>query len=701
MLIEVNKLRSPDSFTGQVVYWFGIVVALVHIYFNTVGTVSELYTSALHFGMFGLLAAFIYPFVPTAIKSSSSVALKKKARVILTIDIVIGLLAAVCAVYLIFAEVALYERGQTFIVSDWIFSLLAVLLAVELTRRTTGWIIPILIIISITYVVWWGRYVEGIFHFPGLSLETQLYRSYFSSDGMFGPIARISSTYVFMFILFGAFLQKSGAGDFIIQLARCLVGKLIGGPGLVAVFGSALMGSISGSAVANTVSTGTITIPLMKRTGFSPRFAAGIEAAASTGGQLMPPVMGAGAFIMSSYTQISYLDIITVAFLPAVLYFLSVVFFVRIEARRLNLIETSSEAQPRFATVMRERGHLLIPLVVLIGLLIYGFTPTYAAGIAILSVIGASWLSPRKMGVRDILDALAMGARQMTTMAVLLVGVGIIVNVVSTTGIGNMFSLMISDWAQGSLLITILLVALASLVLGMGLPVTAAYIVLGTLSAPALFNLIAGEHLINAIAAGQVPDMAKAVFLLVAPEQIAALGNPMSYAQAAALLDKLPPDMLNLVREQVLSPAVLTTALLSAHMIVFWLSQDSNVTPPVCLTAFAAATIAKSPPMRTGLTAWKVAKGLYIVPLLFAYTPFLSNDWLTVLSIFFFGTAGIYALVGALQGYLEGSVFWYWRIVLIGIGVLLLWPQLDLLFRLGGLVVLAVVFVTTRQSATR
>lgn len=674
--------------TGQTIYWLGIIVALVHIYFNTIGTVSELWTSALHFGMFGLLAALTYPLFP-----------HRHKKLVLSIDIITGLLAFIGAVYLISAEVALYERGQNFIVLDWVFSLLAVLLVIELTRRTTGWLIPILIIISITYVGWWGRYVAGIFHFPGLTWETVLYRSYFSSDGMFGTIAHISSTYVFMFILFGAFLHKSGAGDFMIQLARCLMGKLIGGPGLVAVFGSALMGSISGSAVANTVSTGTITIPMMKRAGFSPRFAGGVEAAASTGGQLMPPVMGAGAFIMSSYTQISYLEIIAVAFLPALLYFLSMIFFVRIEARRFNLISTSTDEPPRFTTVMREGGHLSIPLLVLVGMLIYGFTPTYAAGIAILSVIGASMLSSHPMRWRDIFDSLAMGARNMTSMAVLLVAVGIIVNVVSTTGIGNTFSLMISDWAQGSLLITIVLVALASLVLGMGLPVTAAYIVLGTLSAPALFNLIAGEHLINAIAAGQVPEMTRTIFTLVAPQQAAALGNPMSYANAAALVALLPLDMLNIVREQVLSEALLTTALLSAHMIIFWLSQDSNVTPPVCLTAFAAATIANSPPMRTGLTAWKVAKGLYIIPLLFAYTPFLSHDWTAVVTIFLFGAVGIYALVGAIQGYLEGAIPWYWRIALLGIGVLLLWPQIHFSLRIGGILGLAIIFFSTRQPA--
>ncbi|MGD8498269.1 MAG: TRAP transporter fused permease subunit, partial [Chromatiales bacterium] len=612
------RMRRPESPVGRVAYWVGIVTALVHLYLNTLGTIAENWTSAIHFGLFGLLAALYYPFRPAHSPGGR--------HAVLAADIVVGLAALATGAYLILFEEALFNRGQSFIASDWVFAALALLLAMELARRTSGWIIPALIFISVTYVGWWGKLVPGVFSFPGLTWETVLFRGYFSSDGMFGPIARISSTVVFMFILFGAFLLRSGAGDFMINLARCVVGRLIGGPGIVAVFGSALMGSISGSAIANAASTGVITIPLMKRAGFAPRFAGGVEAAASTGGQLMPPIMGAGAFIMASYTQIPYLEIIAVAFLPALMYFLSVLFFVRIEARRQGLVSTDEDT-PRLGPVLREGVHLLIPIAVLIGLLIYGFTPTYAAGIAILTVIGASWISPKPMKPRDILDALALGARNMATTAMLLVAVGIVVNVISTTGIGNTFSLMIGDWAQGSMMIMIILVALASLVLGMGLPVTAAYIVLGTLSAPALYSLITEQQLIQALAGGEVNDMVRSILMLAAPDQAASLGQPMSLEQAAALLAQVPADMLGMVRDQMLSPATLAGALLSAHMLIFWLSQDSNVTPPVCLAAFAAATIAKSPPMATGFTAWKLAKGLYIVPLLFAYTPFLSGDW--------------------------------------------------------------------------
>jgi len=597
---------------------------------------------------------------------------------------------------LLLAEQAFYARGAAFIASDWIFSILCIALAIEFTRRTTGWLIPVLIILSLTYVIWWGRWIGGVFHFPGLFAETVLFRQYFGTDGMFGPIARISSTYVFMFILFGAFLVRSGAGDFIIKLALCAAGRMVGGPGLVAVFGSALMGSISGSAVANTVSTGVITIPLMKRSGFPPKFAAGVEAAASTGGQLMPPVMGAGAFIMSTYTGIPYLDIIAVATLPALLYFISVAIWVRIEAMRYN-IRVTTEGAPEFKEVMKEGGHNLIPIVILVILLIYGFTPTYAAGYSILAVIAASWLSPHRMGPWAILEALAMGARNMASVAVLLVAVGIIVNVISTTGVGNTLSLMITEWAGGSLLITLILVALASLVLGMGLPVTAAYIVLATLSAPAIRDLIVQSELISAIAAGNVPEEAMAIFMLVAADQLDIIGQPMPYEQAAALVSLVPPDFLSTVTGQVLNPAILTTALLSAHMIIYWLSQDSNVTPPVCLTAFAAAAIAGTKPMATGVMAWKIAKGLYIVPLLIAFTPFLGGSFMEMFEIFIFAVFGMYALNGAIDGYLEAPVNWLYRLVLLAAAVALFWPN-ETLYHFAGLLVFVGVMVMNLRA---
>jgi TRAP-type uncharacterized transport system fused permease subunit len=291
-----------------------------------------------------------------------------------------------------------------------------------------------------------------------------------------------------------------------------------------------------------------------------------------------------------------------------------------------------------------------------------------------LAAVAASWLGKSPMGPRAVIDALALGARGMVATGLLLVAVGLVVNVIATTGIGNTVSLMINDWAGGSLLITIILVGLASLVLGMGLPVTASYVVLATLSAPAIYGLIAESQLVQLIASGGLPEQAKAIFMLTAPDAVASLGQPMPEANAWALLSGVPSDFRGQLVQQALSPAGLTTALLSAHMIIFWLSQDSNVTPPVCLTAFAAAAIAETGPMATGLTAWKVAKGLYIVPLLFAYTPFLAGDFWLSLWIFAFGTVGIYALTAAISGWMEAPLSWLERILAAATGTALLWP---------------------------
>jgi TRAP-type uncharacterized transport system fused permease subunit len=239
---------------------------------------------------------------------------------------------------------------------------------------------------------------------------------------------------------------------------------------------------------------------------------------------------------------------------------------------------------------------------------------------------------------------------------ILLCSVGLMVNVIATTGIGNTFSLMITEWAGGSLLIAIILIALASLVLGMGLPVTAAYIVLGTLSAPALFTLIVDSQLTEIIAGGLLSEEAKTIFMLALPEKAALLGQAMPLEEARAILEAVPRELAETIRDLAISPHAATFALLSAHMIIFWLSQDSNVTPPVCLAAFTAAAIAGTPPMRTGLYSWKLAKGLYIVPILFAYTPLLGGSWSDDFIIFFFAIIGLYAFAGGFQGFLENRL---------------------------------------------
>ncbi|GAB6054260.1 TRAP transporter permease [Magnetospira thiophila] len=664
----------------------GVCISLMHIWFNVISLLSNLWQNALHFAGFALMAVILYP-----LKKDGGPAWRVS-------DAVVGLLAAFAALYMIGMEDAIYARGVRLALPEWILGIALILVAIELTRRTTGWIIPILIILALSYVGWWGGLIGGVFKFAGLTPETILFRSVYGDDALFGNIARISSTYVFMFILFGAFLLRSGAGEFVIDMARAVAGKTVGGPGLVAVMASGLMGTISGSAVANTASTGVITIPLMKRAGFPGKFAAGVEAAASTGGQLMPPIMGAGAFVMATTTQISYNTIVLVSILPAILYFATVAFFVRIEARRSQATLVDDE-QVSLMQIMRQGGlSFVIPVAVLIGLLIYGFTPTYAAGLSIVAVILASWLGPNRMGPIAIIEALALGARNMVMTAVLLCAVGLIVNVIATTGIGNTFSLMITQWAGDSLVIAIVLIGLASLVLGMGLPVTAAYIVLGTLSAPALNALISDGQMLQALIAGNVPEEAKALFMLVAPDRLAELGLPMSEEAARSLMALIPQDLSSTLHEMILGPQALLYSLLSAHLIVFWLSQDSNVTPPVALAAFTAAAIARTPPMATGMQSWKIAKGLYIVPLLFAYTPLIGGTWNEVFLIFGFALPGLYAFSAAIQGHMENPLSWPLRGVTLGAAAALLWPTTLVVHGAGLLVFGGVLFLNIRKK---
>jgi len=677
----------------KVVLVVGVAIALIHIYFNIFGVLSGLWRNAIHFAGFAFLCALVYPML----SRWSGGRLPLPVRIF---DVAFGLLVAGSAFYMVAAEDAVYARGVRLSTLDWIAGSIVIIGALEFTRRTTGLIVPILIVLSITYVGWWGAYVDGVFRFAGLSWETILFRSIYGDDGIFGTIARISSSFVFMFILFGAFLLRSGGGEFVINLARAIAGRLTGGPGLVAVFASGLTGTISGSAVANTASTGVITIPLMKRAGFPPKFAAAVEASASTGGQLMPPIMGAGAFVMASYTQIPYTTIVAVSALPAILFFASIIFYVRIEAKRSN-VQVMDEETVSVGELMRNGGlPFLIPIAALIALLMSGFTPTYAAGLSILAVIASSWLTKNPMGPMAIIEAMGLGARNMIMTGVLLCSIGLVVNVIAMSGVGNTFSLMITQWAGDSLFIAIVLVALASLVLGMGLPVTAAYIVLGTLSAPALYNLIADGYLQQALMSGAITEEAKAMLMLVAPDQAATFGQPMTAEAARALMANIPAELGETIRTSLINKEQLMFALLSAHLIIFWLSQDSNVTPPVCLTAFTAAAIAKTPPMATGFVSWKIAKALYIIPLLFAYSPFIGGSTLEVLQIFFFSLIGLYCVSALFQGHLENTLNWPMRIAIGAAGLFLLWP-LNIWFNLTALAAFAAIFVINiRQQAS-
>jgi TRAP-type uncharacterized transport system fused permease subunit len=330
--------------------------------------------------------------------------------------------------------------------------------------------------------------------------------------------------------------------------------------------------------------------------------------------------------------------------------------------------------------VLKEGWHFLIPMAVLVGFLVAGRTPTTSAAFAthqhhcgVVAVPGAD--EPQGC-IQRVVD----GVQTMVSIALLLVAVGIIITVVTTTGVGNAFSLMIVEWAQGSLLITLVLVALASLVLGMGLPVTASYIVLATLSAPLLYDLISQAQLLSALQAPDLPANVKATLSLFG-------GDP------AVALKEMPLEMKQLIRQEMLPAELLAGMLLSAHLIIFWLSQDSNVTPPICLAAFAAAGIAGTRPMATGLTSWMVAKGLYLVPVLFAYSPLISGSWPERIEVFIWACLGLYALAGLLQWHLERPLRPLQALVLLASAALLMWMPFPFYLHLLGAVLLAGVVV--------
>ncbi|MBO6783233.1 MAG: TRAP transporter fused permease subunit [Alphaproteobacteria bacterium] len=678
-------------------YWLPLLFVsgfgVWHILTNLYITESELWQNSIHFAGFALLA---YATTATFRKHAHK-------RWSIAFDLTLGLLVAASALWIANAESGLYERtlartGQSwqFGPIDWAAGIIVIVAAIDLTRRLTGWIIPALVIISLSYILFLGEFLPGVFRAASLPLDNVLFRSLYNDEGMFGIITTISSANITLFMIFGAFLLVSGASDFVIEFAKVIAGRFRGGAAFVAVISSALTGTINGSAVANTASTGIITIPLMKANGFRSKFAAGIEASASTGGQMMPPIMGAGAFVMVSFTGIDYGTIVIVSIIPAILYFLSVAFMVRVEAMKHNIGTEHVEAVDR-AKLLGGALNFLLPLGIMTWLLVTGRTPAFAACVAIGTLIVVSFITPNRMMPKKIVQALMLGIKTSIMTAVLLVTVGLINNAVVTSGLANGMSLMIAQWSQGSVLIAVILIALVSLILGMGLPVTAAYIVLSILSAPALAGLLADGIMAEMLAAGLSDPAQIAMFALIDSPFAANVATGMPLEEARQLVASLPFELALVIRPALIDTETLTVFLLTAHLIVFWLSQDSNVTPPVCLAAFTAAGIAKSPPMATGVEAWKIAKGLYVVVLLFAFTPLIGSGFWESVQIGGFALFGIYAMSATIQRYSEGPIPIWLYPVLVGGGALCFIPLELLLNVVGAVIVVGVIVFTARR----
>ena len=688
----MSETESEGKFAWQRKLFAAVAVggSIVHLYFNLFGTVSTHYQNVFHFSVFVVLGSLIYPFHRKT----------ERNRVFSVLETLVAVAAAATAGYLALAESAIYDRGARFDFWEAAGAVFVLLVLLEYVRRVSGNVIPVLIVFSLSYVTWLGPYLGGVFNFAGLSLGNVLFRSVYGDDGVFGNLAGISSTYVFLFILFGGFLQVSGAGDFIIALSKKLTGRFAGGQGFVAVVASALTGTISGSAVANTASTGVVTIPMMKKAGYRPEFAGGIEAASSTGGQLMPPIMGAGAFVMASYTGVPYSQIVLLSLAPALLYFASVFFVVYFESRKIGLV-AETESRVEWGELMRRGGYsFTVPIALLISMLAAGFSPAYSAGFAILALVGISWFTEIKMTPSKILEAVVAGCRNMVMTAIILIAIGLVVNSIVTAGVGNTFSLMIAEWSGNNVLLALVLIALASLVLGMGLPVTASYIVLATLAAPALAGMIQFNQLVDFVATNGLPETASGILLLADPEIAGKLASPgLGASLVEEALGKIPVELLTPVRESVFSPEAGIGVLLVSHLIIFWLSQDSNITPPVCLVAFTAAAIAKSPPMKTGFESWKLAKGLYIVPVLLAYTSLGTGDFWEIAVAFGWGLIGIFAFSSAMQGFLVRKLKIPVRAAVFLIAFFVLQPGFLALQATGTVLLAALVFWEKRRSA--
>jgi TRAP transporter 4TM/12TM fusion protein len=606
-------LRSADAVQPRPILWtitlVAITMSLFQMYTAGIEPLGLFYQRSAHLGFVLFLAFLIFPVTGTT---------RPRGSIGWVIDAICLTAAFLSGFYIFYFLDDIINRAGWWSRTDIVMGIIATLAVLEASRRVVGLGMTIIGLIAIAYALagprgalpWLGEWMPGILSHRGASVDRLVGQLYLGQEGIFGLPLGVAATYVFMFVLFGAFLEVTGAGKFFIDLAFAATGRKAGGPAKAAVIASAGMGSISGSAIANVVTTGAFTIPLMKKLGYKPKEAGGIEAAASTGGQITPPLMGAGAFLISEYTNVPYIDIVMVSIFPAVLYLGTVYLFVHLVAMKAGMTGLSAADLPIVRHVLAAGWQFIVPLVVLIYLLVNNISPTRVGFWAILSVIAVTalragvtliLLDPQNgkpltaerlrdalwRGIRLIAQALELGARNAVAVSVACAVAGIIVGVVGLTGLGLKFSSMMISLSGGSLPLALIFVLLASLILGMGLPVTAAYIVLIVLVGPALHN---------------------------------EFGVP----------------------------------LLIAHLVVFWYSQDSNVTPPIALAGFAGAAIAGSKPMETSMQAWKYAKGLYLIPAFMVFNPEIimgGETWYVIWT----GIIIVIGLVGfaaAIEGYL-------------------------------------------------
>lgn len=610
---EANT-RDLNSIFRSIVYFGLLAFSVFQLYTAIFGQFTAEIQRSIHLGFALSLIFILFP----AKKGLS----KEKRRKIPFYDYILSLLAVGVGLYWPLNIERISGQIGRLTDLDMAIGVIAILLTLEAARRAVGMPITIISTVFLVYA-FLGPYFPGFLNHRGQDLKSIVRTMFYTTDGILGTPISVSATFIFVFLLFGAFLVKTGVGNYFNELAVALAGKLTGGPAKVAIFSSALQGTISGSSVANVVGSGSYTIPMMKKLGYRKEFAGGVEAAASTGGQLMPPIMGAAAFLMVEFIGgITYWEIAKAAAIPAMLYFAGIWIMTHFEAKRVGLKGMSEDQIPNRKEVLK-KIYLLLPILGIIFFLLIG-VPTMQAALygIVLTIVVSSIRKDTRIGFKDMVDALVDGARTALAVAAATACAGIIVGVVLKTGLGLGLANGLISAAGGNVLLTLIFTMLASLVLGMGSPTTANYVITSTIAAPAIITLLT--------------------------------------------LD-LDPNM-----------AVPLTVALSAHLFVFFFGIVADITPPVALAAFAASGISGGDPIKTGVTSAKLAIAAFIIPYMFVFNPallmidssFMEIIWVTVTALI-----GMIAIGAGLIGYWYRACKWYERIIITATGFLLIFPE--------------------------
>ncbi len=577
------------------------------LYATLSGTITAQVLRATHLAFVQLLAFLLFP------------ATKKMPRDTLPwYDIALGLIGAACWMYIVINFQTIVRRAGMYTTLDITVACIGMLILFDSCRRIVG--LPILII-ALCFILYAfvGKYLPGFLNHRGYSLKRVASHLFFNTEGIMGTPIGACSTFIFLFILFGALLEKTGIGQFFIDSCNAIAGGASGGPAKVAVLSSALLGTVSGSSVSNTVGSGSFTIPMMKKLGYKGEFAGAVEASASTGGQLMPPIMGAAAFLMAESLGLPYVTIVKAAILPAILYFTGIFITVHLEAKKLGLKGMPKDQLPKFAPLFLKKGYMLLPLIVIITFLCIGKTAVYAAFMGILSCLAigvatsfvdlAHGKKPT-FTINDLIEVSCTGARNIISVAIACGMAGIIIGIVTLTGIGLKFGAGLISISHGIPLITLFLTMVSSIILGMGAPTTANYLITSTITAGAIIKL------------GFEP--------------------------------------------------------LAAHMFAFYFGIIADVTPPVALAAIAGAAIAKAKPMRTAFNATKLAIGAFIIPYMFVFNPqmlMIGATAGTILSICVTAIIGMFGISVALEGYAFRRAHWLQRLLFGIAGFLCIIPE--------------------------